>query len=63
MDNYVLAQAYGRTNAVDGLWYVMDTSDLATLAGEQDIHFGDKAYVIKTKSVYIMGNDSVFYPM
>lgn len=60
---YTLAQTYNRANIQDRLWYVMDTTDLATLKANENIIFGDKVYVIKTKTVYIMGNDNNFYEM
>lgn len=63
MENYTLAQSFNRANIQDRLWYVMDTSDLDTLKANEKILFGDKAYVIKTKAVYIMGNDDTFYAM
>lgn len=59
--NYVLAQSFNRANIQDRLWYVMDESDLDTLKEEQAIAFGDRAYVIKTKTFYIMGNDETWY--
>lgn len=63
MANYILAQSFNKANVQDRLWYVMDTTDLATLKSEQKIQFGDKAYVIKTSAVYIMGNDDTWYQM
>ena len=61
--NYVLAQSFNRANVQDRLWYVMDESDLDTLKTEEKLAFGDKAYVIKTKALYIIGNDGEFYEM
>lgn len=61
--NYTLAQSFNRANIQDRLWYVMDTPDLDTLKASETVLFGDKAYVIKAKAVYIMGNDNTFYPM
>ena len=61
--NYILAQSFNRANIQDRLWYVMDATDLTTLKSEQAVLFGDKVYVIKTKKVYIMGNDDTFYEM
>lgn len=61
--NYTLAQSFNRANIQDRLWYVMDESDLTTLKSNETILFGDKIYVIKTKAVYIMGNDNTLYPM
>lgn len=63
MNNYVLAQSFNRANIQDRLWYVMNATDLDTLKTEQTIAFGDKAYVIKTKEKYIMGNDDTWYVM
>lgn len=61
--NYVLAQSFNRANVQDRLWYVMDEEDLDTLKSDETVIFGDKAYVIKTKAIYIMGNDSTWYEM
>ena len=63
MANYVLAQSWARANTQDRLYYVMAAADLTTLKNEQKIEFGDKAYVIATKKVYIMGNDNTWYEM
>lgn len=60
---YVLAQSFNRANVQDRLWYVMETSDLDILKANEKILFGDKAYVIKTKTAVIMGNDGEFYDM
>lgn len=62
-ENYILAQSFNRANVQDRLWYVMDESDLSTLANDKIIAFGDKAYVIKTKAFYIRGNDQKWYEM
>lgn len=61
--NYALAQSFNRANIQDRLWYVMDEADLDTLKDEEKILFGDKAYVIKAKAFYIMGNDDEWYEM
>lgn len=61
--NYVLAQSFNRANIQDRLWYVMEATDLATVKANETVLFGDKAYVIKTKAVYIMGNDNIWYEM
>lgn len=61
--NYVLAQSFNRANIQDRLWYVMDESDLTDLQADENILFGDKVYVIKTKTLYIMGNDGTLYEM
>ncbi len=63
MENYVLAQSFNKANIQDRVWYVMDTADLTTLKANEKVLFGDKAYVIKTQKVYIMGNDDTFYEM
>lgn len=61
--NYTLAQSFNRANIQDRLWYVMEEDDKAVLKANESVIFGDKVYVIKTKAVYIMGNDNEFYPM
>ena len=61
--SYVLAQSFNRANVQDRLWYVMETEDLDTLKTNEKILFGDKAYIIKSKAVVIMGNDGNFYDM
>lgn len=61
--NYVLAQSYNRANVQDRLWYVMDTADLDTLKTNEKLVFGDKVYVIKVQTLYIMGNDDTLYEM
>lgn len=61
--NYILAQSFNRANIQDRLWYVMEATDLAAVKANETILFGDKAYVIKTKAVYIMGNDNTWYEM
>lgn len=63
MDNYILAQSYNRANIQDRLWYAMEASDLDTLKANEKVIFGDKAYVIKEKKFYVMGNDDTFYEM
>lgn len=63
MANYVLAQSFNRANVQDRLWYVMDATDLTTLVANENVQFGDKVYIIKTKAVKIMGNDSTWYDM
>lgn len=61
--NYILAQSFNRANIQDRLWYVMEATDLAAVKVNETVLFGDKAYVIKTKAVYIMGNDNTWYEM
>lgn len=63
MENYILAQSFNRANIQDRLWYVMDESDKTTLAATGNVQFGDKAYILKTQKIYIMGNDSTWYEM
>ena len=63
MNNYILAQSYNRANIQDRLWYVMEESDLDTLKANEKVMFGDKAYAIKDKTFYVMGNDDTFYEM
>lgn len=47
--NYILAESFHRANIQDRLWYVMAEADLDTLESEQEIKFGDKAYIITKK--------------
>lgn len=61
MPNYILAESFGHNTLECKLYYVMDTTDLDTLASEQDLHFGDKALVLKTGAVNIFGNDGQWY--
>ena len=68
MSDYVLAESFYRANIQTRLWYVMgqasdanDAKALAALAANEKIVFGDRAYVIKSKKTYIMGNDSSWY--
>ena len=41
--NYILAQSFNKANVQDRLWYVMDDTDLDTLAEQEKVAFGDKA--------------------
>lgn len=61
MENYILAQSFNKANVQDRLWYVMEAGDLSALMSNEKIAFGDKAYVIKTKTFYIAGNDDTWY--
>jgi hypothetical protein len=61
--NYVLADSFNKPNIQKNLWYAMEEADKDTLKEEQVISFGDQVYVIKTKKVYIMGNDNTWYEM
>lgn len=61
--NYVLVESFDKPNVQYNLWYVMDEADLDTLKDEQAIAFCDRAYVIKTKTTYVMGNDDTWYEM
>ena len=63
MDNYILAQSWARANVQDRLWYCMEDPDKSALAQDQNIGFSDKAYIISTKQVFIMGNDGKWYEM
>lgn len=63
MSNYILANSFGSANIADKTWYVMEATDLVTLASEQNVQFGDKAYVIKDKTFHIYGNDDTWYEM
>ena len=59
--NYILATSFGRSNIQNRLWYVMGEADLDTLKEEETILFGDKAFAINEKQLYIMGNDDTWY--
>ena len=59
--NYVLAESYNRANIQKRLWYVMGAADLDALKDEEKILFGDKAFAINEKQLYIMGNDGNWY--
>ena len=59
--NYVLAESYNRANIQKRLWYVMGAADLDALKDEEKILFGDKAFAINEKQLYIMGNDDTWY--
>lgn len=64
MDNYILAASWNKSNVQDRLWYCMDESDKDDLLqGNNHITFGDKVYIIKTKQIYICGNDNKWYEM
>ena len=63
MENYVLAQSWNKANLQDRLWYCMEDADKTNLALVEKIAFGDKVWVIKTKMLYIMGNDNTWYEM
>ena len=60
---YVLVESFGRANIQNRLWYVMEEDDLTTLASEQSIAFGDRAYAITEKTTYVYGSDSSWYEM
>ncbi len=61
--NYTLAQSWSKSNIQDRLWYCMDEADKATLLVDETVLFGDKVYVVKTKKLYICGNDCTWYDM
>lgn len=63
MKNYILAQSFNRANMQDSLWYCMDEADKDILTTEEVIVFGDKVWIIKTHTLYIMGNDGIWYEM
>lgn len=58
---YVMVQAYGRANTQNALYYVMDEDDKNVLLGNEQCCFGDKVYVIKEGTSYILGNDNTWY--
>lgn len=59
---YVLAEAYGRANIQNALYYVMEEEDKAILLGSEHCCFGDKVYIIDTGNTYILGNDGKWHP-
>ena len=61
MDNYILAANWNKSNIQDRLWYCMEEIDKDTMLLEEKISFGDKVYVIKTKTTYICGNDNTWH--
>ncbi len=61
MPNYILAQVSDKANIPDTLWYAMNQSDLAAIAANEGISFGDKAYVVKQGKLYMYGNDGQWY--
>lgn len=63
MDNYILATSWNKSNIQDRLWYCMEEADKSTMLLKENISFGDKVYVIKTKKTYICGNDNIWYEM
>lgn len=63
MDNYILATSWNKSNIQDRLWYCMEEADKGAMLLEENISFGDKVYVIKTKKTYICGNDNTWYEM
>ena len=63
MDSYILATSWNKSNIQDRLWYCMEEADKGVMLLEENISFGDKVYVIKTKKTYICGNDNTWYEM
>ena len=57
MENYILAESFGRSNIQHRLWYAMSSSDLNDIKAQ----FGDRAYVITDGAYYYMGNDNSWY--
>lgn len=57
MENFVLAESYGRSNIQHRLWYAMSSDDLEDIKAQ----FGDRAYVITEGAYYYMGNDETWY--
>ena len=61
--NWVIAQAYGKTRIPDVTAYAMETTDLDDCKADLNLKFGDKVWVIKAKTLKILGNDGEFYDM
>lgn len=57
MENFILAESYGRSNIQHRLWYVMSKDDLKDVKAQ----FGDRAYAITEGQTYYMGNDETWY--
>lgn len=57
MENFILAESYGRSNIQNRLWYVMSSDDLENVKAQ----FGDRAYAIQEGKTYYMGNDDTWY--
>ena len=57
MENFILAESYGRSNIQNRLWYVMSSDDLENVKAQ----FGDRAYAIQEGQTYYMGNDDTWY--
>lgn len=57
MENFILAESYGRSNIQHRLWYVMGSNDLKDVKAQ----FGDRAYAITEGHTYYMGNDEKWY--
>jgi len=57
MENYILAESFGRSNIQNRLWYVMSSDDLENVKAQ----FGDRAYGIQDGKMYYMGNDDTWY--
>lgn len=57
MENFILAESYGRYNIQHRLWYVMSADDLQDVKAQ----FGDRAYAITEGKMYYMGNDETWY--
>ena len=57
MENFILAESYGRSNIQHRLWYVMNKDDLKDVKAQ----FGDRAYAVTEGKTYYMGNDENWY--
>lgn len=57
MENYILAESFGRSNIQNRLWYVMSSDDLENVKAQ----FGDRAYSITEGKTYFMGNNDTWY--
>ena len=62
MENYILAESFGRPQIRSNLWYVMEATDLETLKDNENLQFGDRAFVFETGTYSYMGNDGDWYP-
>ena len=59
---YVRAQSFNGALISDGMWYAMEDSDKDIILANENVIFGDKVYIIKSKAFYVCGNDNQWYP-
>lgn len=62
MANYVLAQSWARANTQDRLWYVETMEDFADFIENENVSFGDKAYIM-SEAVFLICGSEGWYSM